>query len=385
MHSPLDQATSSARCFVVQRLSGKNVLPGAMPVAVLAELATLERLIQNLAKARHRAQAGSRRVSTKELPRLTLVVSGSVQSGSALLEVQTHGGLTATAVVAYEEARDEVLSLAVRANSGAVSPESFDPEFRDLWGSVGKYLEDGQILRFEAVHRSGGPVAAEVTRASREAWRRQLKRTAADPIALEGVIVQYATEANRFVLRDEDGEHECDAKGLDPEEIAEIATYFFSVGVRIEGTGIFKASAANNPKLRRVESIAALYPFPLITSPESAPNRGARATELESLDHQWDGDEAPPPSRQALDGMREILAALERARMPAPHLYPTGGSGVSLEWKDSSRIVVLQICSNGARLMTLVKQNPPLTRSEAAHADAPTVNVVEKIAAFLLA
>lgn len=79
----------------------------------------------------------------------------------------------------------------------------------------------------------------------------------------------------------------------------------------------------------------------------SAPPWPQALAELATLPDNWDGYGSPGLQAAAVKAAFQLLAAVEKEGLPAPHLCPVTGGGVGLAWQVGSRELEVEILPDG--------------------------------------
>jgi hypothetical protein len=91
-----------------------------------------------------------------------------------------------------------------------------------------------------------------------------------------------------------------------------------------------------------------------------------RLGEIVKLPPNWDSYGSPPPTRNAIETVVDLLLKTDDRNLPSVHIVPVSGGGVQLEWRVSDRELQLEIAGDGTAQYLQVEHGQPIKEEEIA-------------------
>ncbi len=323
-----------AEPFLQPRLTGARFEGGVIPLHVLADLAVLEEMLVEIAKAKYKEARGRSRVPNGFVNGISLKLAG-VNDGSAIAIIKLVIAATAlgsTALPYFEEAKGAILGAIGAAERDERITAHLPQNLLGYFDRFGRSLESGEAIEFTELNAKSPVRLTQETR--RKLVLASSVEEVTDEVVLHGTIPEADQQTNTFHLRLLDGT-KVKAPLTRPHYDAVVEAfnnYRKGQMVRLHASGRFNRAK----KLQDIESVEHVY----ILDPLDI---DARLSELRLLRHGWlDGKGvAPPPS--GLDWVSEAFGRHYPDDLPLPYLYPTAEGAVRAEWSLNANEVSLEI------------------------------------------
>lgn len=295
------------------------------PVTSLAELATFQQILLEVARHLYKSAHKRKRVphGFPDAAQLHLV---GVRNNclTAVLARPVQGAWTPTLLDyrVFEDARDIGVEALVAAETKQPLPERFPTIAVGLLGHLGRQLGDGESLRVR-----GNGSAARVTQMSREWIATMTQEPLERDVRIEGEVEQIDDGANWFSLRTDDGgKTQVPFRAHQREMVMEALRQRPLTRVHVRGRTLSSAP-------RRLEAVDEIESLDHERA-EDIERLWARLDALEKTERGWCDGEGEPPTPEALAQARGVLARLlaDCADVERPKLYVIPDGGLQAEW-----------------------------------------------------
>lgn len=319
--------------FAAPVLHGRRFDGHAIPLDVLKELETYQRLIVDVAKALFLQRHNERQRLPKGFEARLQLSLRQVEEGSAmpvLLRAKTEplpGQATLLPLDPddFELARDLISDVVKSANDGAALPRKFPRALLVRFNQFGRSLLPDESIELRASRQARGP---SYNHAIRKKLVLMEEKSISNPVDLEGRIFEANVEKGTFQVDTHQGKVPgCFSKALE-QQVATALKEHERLRVRLLGTGRFDAQ----DRLKEIEELDDIL-F-LEEGQLSVHDLEVRVEELKQLQKGWlDGDQGDPLDHSGLEQVHALLAGLaEQEELPIPYLYPTVEGCLRAEW-----------------------------------------------------
>lgn len=322
--------------FLSPRLVGKRFENRALPLEFLKDLAVLEEMIVEVAKAEFFKDNQDRRRAPRGFTdgielRLTAIETGSTIPVICLFIAQT-GLFPPDSVGYFERARDAVVGAIGAAESGARITDVLPEATLGYFDRLGRSLRDGEAIEFTTPTQ---PAPARLTRESRRRLVLASQvREVTEEVSVRGSIPEADQEKLQFHLQTRDGRRvEAPLPRQHFQVILEaFAGYTAGTRVLVQGVGRFD----RKDRLQgfdSVEHVSLLDPLD-VTS---------RLDEFRELADGWLEGGGVAPGAEGLSWLASEFEQRYPDELPLPYLYPTEAGGVQAEWSFGEEEISLEI------------------------------------------
>lgn len=323
--------------FLTPKLVGGRFDDHAIPLEVLKDLAVLEEMIVEVAKAKFLEDNPKRRRSPRGFTEgIELKLTG-VREGSAVptisIAVADSTLFPQPNQIYFERARDAIIN-AIWAAEHQRSPTAYLPETTlNYFDRLGRSLRNGEAIEFS---NSARPEPARLTRGTRRTLLLASPKVQelTEETTERGTVPEADQDAMRFELQLLDGRKvkaPIAAQHFDT-VLEAFSGYKTGMRVLLKGIGRFD----RNERLlgfESIEHVSALDPLDVPT----------RLEELRTLEPGWCEGSGQTPSHSGLDWLSSMIEQYYPDDLPLPHLYPTLEGGVQAEWSIDSVDMTLEI------------------------------------------
>lgn len=323
--------------FMRPRFTGPRFSGHSIPLELLAELATFEEMVVEVAKWAFLKDHPDRKRTPRGFTDGISIQLTGVEDGSAIpvlcLFVAT-STLVPTAPQQYlEKARDSIASAIDAISTDGKVTEFLPERALGYFDRIGRRLRDGEALELTL------PNSQHVARLTRETRRKLLLASTnvhelTEEVVIRGTIPAVDQADMMFEVQLIDGRKlkaPLTAQHLDT-VLEAFNGYKADMKVVIQGIGRF----SRKDKLLgvdTVEHISILDPMDLT----------ARLEELAELKDGWFEGHGLAPSRVSLQWLSKTYEASLPDDLPLPYAYPTPEGGIQLEWNFGTTEVSLEI------------------------------------------
>jgi hypothetical protein len=324
------------RKFLLPRLIGKRFEDRALPLEFLKDLAVLEEMIVEVAKAEffkdHKGRRRSPRGFTEGIElRLTAIETGSTIPVICLFAAQT-GLFPPDSVRYFERARDAVVEAIGAAESGGRITDALPEPTLGYFDRLGRSLRDGEAIEFTTPTR---PMPARLTRESRRRLVLASQvREVTEEVSLRGSIPEADQDKLQFHLQTRDGRR---VEAPIPRQHFQIileafAGYTAGTRVLVQGVGRYDRKERLQG-FDSVEHVSLLDPLDV----------ASRLDEFRDLGDGWLEGRGVAPSGEGLSWLAGAFEQRYPDELQFPYLYPTEAGGVQAEWSLGEDEISLEI------------------------------------------
>jgi hypothetical protein len=323
--------------FMRPTLKGARFAEHAVPLEVLRDLAVLEEMIIEIAKAEFFSDHPDRQRAPRGFTEgIELKLTG-IEEGSAIPVISLF--VAATAIFPpdnqayFERARESLVNAVAAAESNQLITQHLPERTLSYFDRLGRSLRDGEAIEFTS---PGHPQPASLTKETR---RRLLLASSAvteltDEILIRGSVPEADQQEMTFQLQLADG-HRVDAP-ISAQLLDGVLEAFngYKSGSRVllKGVGRFNRQQ-RLLGLDSVEHMTLLDPLDV----------RARLDELRALKAGWLDGEGEPLPAEGLMWLADAFDQLYPEDLQSPFLYPTPESGIQAEWSEGSKDATLAI------------------------------------------
>jgi hypothetical protein len=324
--------------FLEPRLTGARFEGHAIPLEFLKDLAVLEEMIVEVAKAEFLKENADRKRSPRGFTegvefKLTGIEDGSARPVISLVIAGAAGLFAPSSQTYLERARDSVVNVIAAAEQNQPIKDYLPEKTLGYFDRIGRSLREGEAIEFG---RGAQEAPARLTRETRR--RLVLASSIVTELTEETFVRGSIPEADQdnmtFELQLLDGRKI--KAPIDPQHRDTIIEAFagYKTGTRILLQGIGRFSRSEKlVGLDSVEHVNILDPLDV----------AARVDELRLLKNGWleGGGKAPAP--ELLDWLIAAFIKGYPDELSLPYLYPTEDGGVRLEWPIARNEISLDI------------------------------------------
>lgn len=316
----------SSKPFLRPRLVGARFENCAVPLEVLKDLAVLEELIVEVAKAEFFKEHPSRQRSPRGFTDGIQLKLTGLEEGSTVpiisLEVASPTLFPPASQIYFERAREAMVEAIGAAEEKRPVVEYLPEGALGYFDRLGRSLRDGEAIEF-ATEAHPSPA-----RLNKESRRRLLLASSkiqelTEETSLRGTVPEADQDGMSFHVQLMDGRKV--KAPITEQHFKPILDAFngYKAGAKIllQGIGRFN----RNEKLLAFDSIEHVN----LLDPLDVP---ARLDELRSLKAGWLDGEGVAPSGEGLDWLSEAFELNYPDELPLPYLYPTLEGGIQAEW-----------------------------------------------------
>lgn len=319
--------------FAAPVLHGKRFDGHTLPLDVLKELETYQRLIVDLAKALfHQKHPERQRLPKGFESRLTLSLR-KVEPGSAqpvLLRTKEEPLFDQASLLPiepdeFELSRDLIAEVVKCANDGTPLPRKFPRELLGRFNQFGRSLRPDESIELRVSRQARGPSYNHTVRKKLVLME---EKSISNPVELEGRIYEADVEKGTLHVDTGHGKYPgCFPKELEP-QVATALKEHERLRVRLVGTGRYDAQDRLE-KIEELDDVVFLEEGQLTIH-----DLEVRVAELKQLEKGWlDGDQGDVLDHSGLEKVQGFLAALaDQEELPIPYLYPTVEGSLRAEW-----------------------------------------------------
>lgn len=323
--------------FLRPRLVGARFDGRSIPLEVLKDLAALEEMIVEVAKAQFLQEHPDRQRSPRRFTYgIELKLTG-IEDGSAVpvisLFIATVSLFPPESQTYFERARDAVINAIGAAELNQSITNYLPEKTLAYFDRFGRSLREGEAIEFDA------PGGRNRVRLTRETRRKLLLassqvRELSEEIQVRGAVPEVDQDDMTFELQLIDGRKiKAPLTAQHLETILEaFNAYKTGACVLLQGIGRLN----RNEKLvglESVEHVSLLDPLDVL----------ARLDELRLLKDGWLEGQGRAPSATGVDWLADAFSRSYPDDMPLPFVYPMAEGGIRLEWSLDPYDVSLEI------------------------------------------
>jgi hypothetical protein len=317
--------------FFAPRLSGARFEEHTVPADILPDIAALQEMLVELAKAAYLEEHPHRVRAPRNFSSEIQVHLAGIDDGSARLKlVLVFAGLLTPYEAAFQKAQAQITQAIEDVARG--DQPTMSQKYLAYFERLGRGLLDGESLEF--------PTPGGYASLNRES-RRALIQAAQVQEWTERATVRVRIPMTDYRME----RYEAQLPDGTPIPGKLIRTIYEQLADahRAYGTGqnewllvqcvVVKDRSDKIKSIESVEHVAPLDPLDVTI----------RIQELARLEEGWLGGQGKALSRDGLDWLERSLSMHFGADLPLPHLYPTPEANVLAEWKLGRKDIALEI------------------------------------------
>ena len=336
----------STQLFLHPRLIGARFEGHAIPMEFLKDLAALEEMIVEVAKAEFlKDHPGRQRVPPGFAKDVELKLTG-IEEGSAVLAISLDAAPDQEfpiqdrtyfnrrdAIICFERARDIIVSVIGAADQNQSFANYLPKKILRHFGKFGRSLRDNEIVEFIT------PSHDARAKLTKKAWLRLVHASSENDklikeTSIRGSVFEADQDNMTFEVQPIVGQKV--KAPIPPQHLDTIleALRGYKKGARVLLHGMGRFDQVNH--LRGFDSIKDVRPLdPLDIT--------ARLEELRLLKNGWLEGGGRALSHEGLDWLSRTFERHYSENLPPPYLYPTEEGGVQAEWSLGPKEVSLEI------------------------------------------
>jgi hypothetical protein len=317
--------SESPRRFLELTFNGDRFTTHAIPVDVLAELSTVQALIERVA----RALFLDRNPERSRVPRgffdasQLYLIASEANCFTALLDRPVSGTMaSADAAGLFDSARDLSLEALHAASDGRPLPHAFPRDALDALGAIGRRLGDDESLSVR-----GNGVVARVTQTSRTYLAKLAGSDLETVSTLEGEVEELDDTGRSFSLRTRNGQQlVVTYNPVHRAILVEALRLRPAVRIRVRGPIVLSTI----PRMRAVEALESIE----AERAADVLKLWERLDSFRGVTEGWLLGEGLATKDESMALARQILARLlaDNAQVARPKVFPTPTGGVQAEW-----------------------------------------------------
>jgi hypothetical protein len=319
---------NASKRFMELTFDGGRFVAHSVPVDVLAELATVQRLLVKVARHLYFLRHTDRRRVPQGFVDAAQIHLASAEANCFTAELERPGaweGASPDDLAIFASARDLSIEALAAASRGDPLPPQFPRNALDLLAALGRRLENGEML---LVHGIGAAApSARVDQESRAKLAAFIQQPLERVERIDGEVEQMDDASHRFTLRTRAGQRI--EVPFEPVQRAPLLDAFGQrpiARVRVRGQLLLGAPW----RMRQVEELE-VVDDERATEVQKVWDRLASFTEIQDG---WLEGEGRAPSERAIVHAKHVLARLlvEQRALERPRVFPTPNGGVQAEW-----------------------------------------------------
>ncbi|MFP4193163.1 MAG: hypothetical protein ACLFU6_13965 [Candidatus Hydrogenedentota bacterium] len=326
----------SGERFLTPRMTGARFEEGGIPLEVLKDLAVLEEMIVEVAKAEFFKANPRRKRAPRGFAEDIELQLNDIQPGSTVLGIElAHSSPTFFPPnhEYFERARKAIVEAIGAAEEDRPVTDYLEEKTLSYFDRMGRSLRDSEAIELAAPDH---PNPVKLTRETRR--KLVLASSKVNVFTEEHTVRGGIPEADQdrltFTLQLINGRRI--SAPITEQHLDTILEAFngYKAGVRIWLQGI--AQFSRSERLEKFETVGHIS----ILDPLDVP---ARLEELRSLQDGWLEGEGRAPSHEGLDWIAKAFTQHYPDDLCLPHVYPTPEGGIQAEWSLESNEVTLEM------------------------------------------
>jgi len=308
--------------FLRLTFDGGRFAGHSVPVGVLAELATFQKLISTVARRLLIDEDQGRERIPRGFAEEAQLFLASTEDNCFTAGLVRQGG-SADHDRYFIAARDlSIAALAASAHPSTPLPSAFPREAHRLLAGIGKRLRDDEVL----IVRNGSGPQARITKSSRARLAAMVKVPLELEETLEGEVERLDDSRDVFTLRRKHDRLEVHYDRVDRENVAEALKKRPLLGVSFHGL----VTGSGTRKATNVEDLA-LFEHPRA---DHVAKLWSRLEALSKIEDGWIDGEGVAPASKAIQQAHDVLARLlvDNDWIDRPKVFPNPDGGVQAEW-----------------------------------------------------
>jgi len=314
--------------FLKPRLTGARFDDGAIPLEFLKDLAVLQEMIMEVAKAEFLKEHPNRKRSPRGFWEGMELRLSAIESGSAIPVIllyildPSNALFPSNNQACLERARDNVINAIGAAENNRPIHEYLPEKSLGYFDRIGRSLRDGEAIEFTTPVRN---FPARLTKETRRTLVLASSKVTefTEETTIHGTVPEADQDLMKFEIL------LCDGRKITAPLTAQHSDdilkafngYKAGIHVLIQGIGRFDRSS----RLLSLDSIEHIT----ILDPLDVP---ARLDEFRLLKDGWLDGEGTAPSLSGLDWLSQTFERNYPDDLPLPYVYPTIEGGVQAEW-----------------------------------------------------
>lgn len=322
--------------FLEPHMTGARFEEGGIPLEVLKDLAVLEEMIVEVAKAEFFKANPDRKRSPRGFTEGIELKLADIQRGSTVARVDlVHSSPTFFPPnhEYFERARKAIVDAIGAVEENGRVTDYLAEKTLSYFDRMGRSLRENEAIEFDTPDRS---TPVKLTKESRR--KLVLASSKVNEFTEEHTVRGGIPEADQdrmsFTLQLINGRRI--SAPITEQHLETILEAFngYKAGVRVWLQGIARFSRSERlEKFETVEHISILDPLDV----------PARLEELQSLQDGWLEGQGKAPGHQGLDWMAKAFTLHYPDDLRLPYVYPTADGGIQAEWSLENNEVTLEI------------------------------------------
>ena len=323
--------------FLRPRLTGARFIGGAIPLEFLKDLAVLEEMIIEVAKAEFIKDHPDRKRSPRGFTEGLEIKLMAIENGSAIPVISLVTAiatlLPSTSQTYFERARDSIVGAIYAAENRQSIIEYLPEKTLGYFDRFGRSLRDNEAIEFTI---SNGQGLARLTKETRRSLLLASPKVTelTDEFAARGAVPEVDQDDMSFELQLVDGRKVKAPLANHYSDTVIEAFNGYKSGTRIvlQGVGRFN----RNERLVGFDSIEHVSILETLDVP-------ARLEEIALLRDGWLEGGGRAPLRNEMLWLSQAFTLRYPADLPLPYIYPTPEGGVQMEWALGKTEITLEI------------------------------------------
>jgi len=323
--------------FLSPRLTGARFIGGAIPLELLKDLAVLDEMITEVAKAEFIKDHPDRKRSPRGFTEGLEIKLTAVEDGSAIPVISLFTAiatlLPSTSQIYYERARDSIIGAIYAAENRQSIIEHIPEKTLGYFDRFGRSLRENEAIEFTM---SNGQGLARLTKETRRALLLASPKVTelTEELAARGAVPEVDQDDMSFEIQLADGRKVKAPLANHYSDTIIEAFNGYKSGIRIvlQGVGRFN----RNERLVGFDSIEHVS----ILEPLDVP---ARLEDLSLLRDGWLEGDGRAPLRHETFWLSQTFIYRYPADLPLPYIYPTPEGGIQLEWTLAQTEITIEI------------------------------------------
>jgi hypothetical protein len=318
----------ASKRFMELTFDGGRFVAHSVPVDVLAELATVQRLLVKVARHLFFLRHTDRQRVPQGFVDAAQIHLASAEANCFTAELERPGaweGASPDDLAIFASARDLSIEALAAASRGDPLPPKFPGNALDLLAALGRRLENGESLLVRGI--GAAAPSARVDHESRAKLAAFIQQPLERVERIDGEVEQMDDASHRFTLRTRAGQRiEVPFEQMQRAPLLDAFGQRPIARVRVRGQLLLGTPW----RMRQVEELE-VVDDERATEVQKVWDRLASFTEIADG---WFQGEGRAPSERAIVCARQVLARVlvERREIERPLVFPTPGGGVQAEW-----------------------------------------------------
>lgn len=312
--------------FLRPRLTGVRFDNHAVPLEFLKDLAVLEEMLVEVAKAEYYKNNPGRSRTPRGFTDGVELQLVNIEKGSSIpviaLVIASSGMLFPEIQEYLERARDSVIDAIGAAERDQTIAEHLPEKWFGYFEQLGRSLKEGEAIEFTSRKYSQPVRLTKETRRKLVLTSTKVKEYTEETTE-RGTIPEADQDKMTYTIQLADGRRinaPIDAQHLDT--IIEVFNGYHS-GKRLQVQGIGRFNRKGRlVRIETIQHVSILDPLDV----------GARLDEFRQLKDGWLEGYGKAPAKAGLDWLSKAFDDYFPDHLPFPYLYPTENGGIQAEW-----------------------------------------------------